>query len=154
MFIVQPWKEKFWSHVKIEGPDDCWLWTGCLLGGGYGGFRVKAKTVRAHRQSWILTHGEIPDGLYVLHKCDNRKCVNPDHLFLGTQQDNMDDMTLKGRQAKGESNGEAKLTAAQITQIRHYHKCGNSQRTIARLFGVNQRTIGGVIRHETWGHVC
>lgn len=145
--------ELFWSKVNIRSPDECWEWTGCLVGKGYGGFGVKRKTVRAHRQSWILTHGEIPDGLQVLHKCDNHTCVNPNHLFLGTNSDNMADKVSKGRQTRGESIKKAKLTAAQIVQIRHYHKCGNSHGTIARLFDVDKVTISNVVNHKTWNHV-
>lgn len=89
------WPERFWSFV--EKTDSCWLWTGAKHPKGYGIFHLRGRTPRAHVLSWILHHGPVPRGLCVLHRCDNPPCVNPDHLFLGTPQDNTDDMTRKGR---------------------------------------------------------
>lgn len=96
----------FWSKVdKSNGDDACWLWTGSVRGYGYGQFWFNSRNRPTHRISWELAHGEIPDGLLVCHRCDNPICVNPKHLFLGTQQDNIDDKTRKGRQAIGDRNG-------------------------------------------------
>lgn len=87
---------RFWTHVDKSG--DCWIWTGARYALGYGAFGPKGTgAMGAHRYSWILAHGEIPAGMKVLHKCDVRCCVNPDHLFLGTQKDNIADMMAKGR---------------------------------------------------------
>ena len=87
--------DKFWKKVDKSG--DCWLWMAGKLEKGYGQFWFDGRTHRAHRMAWLLTNGEIPEGMCVLHKCDNPPCVNPSHLWLGTNQDNMDDMNNKGR---------------------------------------------------------
>lgn len=89
--------KRFWDKVDIKGPDDCWEWQRSLNNGGYGRSHFNGKQIKAHRLSFLLTHHEIPEGMLVLHKCDNPKCVNPDHLFLGTHYDNMQDMKAKGR---------------------------------------------------------
>jgi hypothetical protein len=95
---------RFWSKVNKDGPvlrpelGPCWEWTASLVTGGYGGFSVRRRQTRAHRYSWEETNGPVPSGLFVLHRCDNPPCVRPSHLFLGTIQDNVDDMMAKGRQ--------------------------------------------------------
>lgn len=91
---------EFWSKVAITDDDKCWLWNGACNWKGYGVTWWQKKFNRAHRVSWLITNGNIPNGLFVLHTCDVRNCVNPKHLFLGTHQDNMKDMTAKGRHAK------------------------------------------------------
>jgi hypothetical protein len=91
--------ERFWEKVQKVDGDACWEWTGAKYANGYGEFSVRRSVAKpAHRVAWALTHGSIPDGFWVLHRCDNRKCVRPDHLFLGTAQDNSDDMWAKNRQ--------------------------------------------------------
>ena len=97
---------RFWSFIDAsQGPDACWLWTASVTSGGYGQFKVQPKSLKAHRIAWELAHGDIPIGLSVLHHCDNRRCCNPAHLWLGTHQDNMADMQRKGRAASGDKNG-------------------------------------------------
>jgi hypothetical protein len=97
--------ERFWS--RVDKTDSCWLWTGGLFDDDYGAFRIAGKSFRAHRVSWMIAHGDIPDGLFVCHNCpdgDNPQCVNPAHLWTGTNQENMDDMIAKGRSLTGDRN--------------------------------------------------
>jgi len=89
----------FWNMIDIRSEDECWVWLGSSSGGGYGQSQDKIK--KAHRQSWVYTNGDIPDGMDVCHECDNPPCCNPNHLFLGTHQDNMVDRTRKGRSRNG-----------------------------------------------------
>ena len=105
---------------KIEKTETCWLWTGAIVSGGYGNFNLYGKFWPAHRLMWVISNGDIPLDKCVLHKCDIRKCVNPDHLFIGTRKDNADDMVKKGRQRghKWDKNGRAKLTRSQVKELR------------------------------------
>lgn len=90
--------EALWANVDKSNIDGCWVWTGAITSGGYGHFHHRSTgLIRSHRASWIVANGEIPLGLFVLHRCDNRPCVRPDHLFLGTKKDNTQDMMAKGR---------------------------------------------------------
>jgi hypothetical protein len=151
--------DRFWS--KVEKTDSCWNWTASKFHHGYGSFGVKQPTGKykihyAHRVSYVIEHGSITDGLCVLHSCDNRACVNPAHLWLGTQAQNVADAVAKGRMRTtpryGESNSYSKLTEADVIAIR---KIGSSrpQATIAKEFGVTQSLIGYVIRRTIWKHV-
>ena len=97
---------RFWGKVAKRDGEECWEWQGSRKGGGYGSIGIKGGTVAAHRASWVLTNGAIPDNLWVLHKCDNPPCVRPDHLFLGTRLDNVRDMCAKGRNACRELTAE------------------------------------------------
>jgi hypothetical protein len=110
--------ERFWSKVKKT--KNCWVWTDSIAARGYGRLIFDNKPFPAHRLSWELHYGKIPGRLCVLHKCDNRRCVRPDHLFLGTRADNVYDMVKKGRgkPCRGETNGRSKLTDNQIREIR------------------------------------
>lgn len=116
----------FWSKVlKTEG--GCWMWTGCIAANGYGNLVRGSRALKSHRYSWELVYGEIPVGRKVLHKCDVRACCNPEHLFLGTHQDNMEDMKSKGRASHGLNHVHLKLTPEQIAQIRKEGKTGSYQ---------------------------
>jgi len=138
--------ESWYTAVPESG---CWLWTGGLLWNGYGAFKHQGHPRRAHRVSWELANGPIPEGMQVLHTCDVRSCVNPDHLFLGSQLANMHDMIRKGRKvaSPGERNGMAKLTAAQAAEIRADTRV---QRAIAQDYGVSQSLVSLIKLGVTW----
>lgn len=150
-----PIEKRFWEKVdKSAGPTGCWPWIASQFTDGYGHFRNSNKTVRAHRFSWQLHNGQIPEGLLVCHKCDNPLCVNPTHLFLGTPADNMHDKAAKGRQPRGEMCGRFGLTAEQVLEIRSKHKVGGiSQAQLGRDYGVSRNQIGAVVHRRQWRHV-
>jgi hypothetical protein len=146
---------RFWSRVKQAGSDECWEWTAAKHKFGYGMLGVDNKVVYAHRFSWELHFGIIPDGLEVLHSCDNPPCCNPRHLFLGTQRDNVVDMGNKNRRnggsMPGEAHPQAKLTLEKIRIIRmQYAQGGISQRKMARLYNVCQTTIADIVLNKSW----
>ena len=147
-------EERFWEKVDIGNTGECWEWQGCKLPAGYGKLGRKYETVYAHRISWTLNHGNIPNGICVLHKCDNPSCVNPEHLFLGTLDDNNKDMTRKRRQARGETQSWAKLTESDVRIARRlYTEEGISFKALGQRFGVRDTTIREAILGITWGHV-
>src|SRR5688572_24439688 len=119
-----------------KGPG-CWIWQGAT-DGRYGEARLNGKKQKTHRIAWTLVNGEIPEGMFALHRCDNPPCVNPDHLFLGTKKDNRADCLQKGRQARGEMNGSALLTADAVRAIR---ASSLPHRELARMFGVVRSAI-------------
>ena len=156
-------EDRFWEKVNKNGkvvyPElgKCWEWT-ASKSRGYGQFRRNRKQEKSHRVAWTLTKGEIPSGLLVLHKCDNPVCVNPEHLFLGTYQDNMDDMVEKGRDVKiagefGETHHSAKLTEEDVLEIRNLKKKGVKAKVLAEHYGVHQVTISSIVRKHTWKHI-
>lgn len=138
--------------TKGEG---CWDWTGYLLWNGYGRLRVsRTKSATAHKIAWTLEYGEIPEGLCVLHKCDNRRCVRPSHLFLGTKADNNRDRAAKGRgkEQHGESSPNARLTNDDVMRIRAMRGVV-TQLQIASAFGVSRGHISMIQRGLKWGHI-
>jgi hypothetical protein len=166
-WIAAETPKRFWSLVEKTGhPRGCWIYTGRLnvARNGYGYFDDRRRTTSAHRYAWQLTQGDIPHGLDVCHTCDNPPCVNPDHLFLGTQKDNAQDMKQKGRSTVGERSGTAKLTEVQVREIRalyvgrqrtkgHGRYSPISQAALARRFGVDRATIQFVVARKTWKHL-
>lgn len=130
---------RFWDHVSL--PDGCWVWKASTFDTGYGQFKFGERTVRTHRFLWEQVYGPIPDGLDVLHHCDNPPCVRLDHLFLGTDQDNSDDKVAKRRHGFGERHPRAKLTDAQVAEIRARRAAGERPYKLAREFGVTYMQI-------------
>lgn len=154
----------FWQKVRKAGPDECWEWTACLGAGGYGKFGVgKQNTSDAHRVAFFLVNGDIPDDKpCILHRCDNRKCVNPAHLFAGTKRDNTQDMFRKGRAGqqtgawkatKGSGFKSAKLNEAKVLAIRARLASGDDAHTIARDYGVSPGLIYHIKHRRSWTHV-
>lgn len=151
-----PLRERFWSKVRRGPIGSCWLWVAGTDGSGYGMFAPNGNTIGAHRVSWVLEMGEIPDGLCVLHQCDNPPCVNPTHLFLGTHQSNSDDKCRKGRQYHpvGEKNGRSKLLSADVKKIHElFLRASLSKEALGRQFGVSSTTIRHILTGETWPHL-
>lgn len=150
--------EKFWNKINFGEPDQCWEWTG-FIDYGYGRFGRKMNgrwgSMLAHRMMWIYVHGEIPEGQCVLHSCDNRKCCNPAHHFLGTKKENNEDRDRKGRHIalRGSENGQSKLKEIDIPIIRSRIKAGESVCRVAREYGVSHKTLSQAYTGKTWGHV-
>lgn len=167
-FADQNLLTRFWRRVtKLEGDDACWVATK-LKATGYGHIQVRRAdgafiSEGMHRTSWRLHRGPIPPGLYVCHRCDNRACVRPDHLFIGTIQDNHTDMVLKGRHARGltsgrygkpgqrgEASGTARLTNREVIDIRRLYAVGASYQQLVLMFGVSFGCIKDVVLQKTW----
>jgi len=145
------WIERYWDKVEVRGADECWEWTAAQDGHGYGAVGIGGKVFKAHRVSWKLAYGPIPEGLCVLHHCDNRHCVNPNHLWLGTRADNNRDMADKGRVARGARQGSAKLTRGGVWNIRQLYSSGDhSHRSLAARFGVSHQQIGHIVNSQHW----
>lgn len=144
---------RFWGYVEKRPSDECWEWTGTIDTHGYGHMRIGGRRLRlAHRLSYLINHGEFDQSLHVLHRCDNRKCVNPTHLFLGSNAENMADMVAKGRAAhrQGQDNPRARLTASDIRAIRTDER---PERAIAKEYGVSHGHINNIKSRRVWGSV-
>ncbi len=149
--------EKFWEKVSVRGPTECWPWTAGTKGNNeYGNFCVAGTpTSVASRMAWILSRGPIPEGLWVLHTCDNPPCCNPAHLFLGTPKRNTSDMHTKGRAKppRGQRNGNHKLTELQVILMKQKMREGQSTRSVGLEFGVSHTTADWIKRGKLWKHV-
>ena len=152
----QSLSDRFYSYVDFSSPNGCWNWSASTRH-GYGQFFYNGKIVAAHRLSWELANGPIPDGLVVRHKCpngDNPSCVNPAHLRLGTHQDNVNDKVEADRQVKGENIVQSKLTEEGVIAIRDLYRTGNfTQKEIACNYNMNRKHIGEIIRGNQWKHI-
>lgn len=146
--------ERFWRKVDKTG--DCWVWTGGKHKDGYGLTGVTGKTELAHRVAWEFTNGKIPEGLHVLHKCDNPPCVRPDHLFVGTHLDNMQDMNNKGRLKTtgmaGEKHPLSVLSEVNVLDIREMAKT-MTQTSIALIYKVSRQAVGDIVCRRNWRHI-
>lgn len=142
----KPLSERFWSKVDKKHISGCWLWMANKNTQGYGSFDIDGKGKRAHRVAYELHYGSIPKGKLVCHHCDNPSCVRPDHLFLGTQQDNVNDMVRKGRACR-------KLTDEQILSMRALYKNGISYKELSQQFDTVFDNVYKIINRQTWKHI-
>lgn len=146
----------FWMKVKRGKDNECWNWSGCTTEDGYGLFCMDYKQYLTHRLAWENRNGKIPKGMHVLHSCDNPKCCNPNHLSLGTVQENMKDKVDKERQFKGKHNQPSKprLTLEDIADIKTLYDSGEySQRGLARLYGVGHLQVFKIIHGKSSPHI-
>jgi hypothetical protein len=151
---MRPLAVRFWE--KVRKANSCWLWTGSVNAAGYGQVQCtdRKRPVLSHRVSWELANGSIPDGQCVLHRCDNPRCVNPDHLFIGTQLDNIADAVTKRRNPRGAQFPQAKLRDADVRTIRRRYSTGGiTQMKLAQEYGVSDGVICEIISRKRWTHV-
>ena len=144
--------DDFYEPVTEAG---CWLWMGSIDSKGYGGIKVDGKQMGAHRRSWVLANGPIPDRLHVLHKCDTPSCVNPSHLFLGTNYDNVQDMVRKGRARGGNGAYKAPAKPAMASARDKFIEFGGERKSIAewcRVLGLRYNTVKARICNKGWAH--
>lgn len=144
-------REEFVGLVRVEPNTGCWIWQHKVDRKGYGRTWWNGREGFAHRLAFVLWRGPIPDAMGVLHKCDTPPCCNPEHLFLGTQRDNMADKTAKGRQQRGERCWKARLTAEQVAQIKAAH--GATQAAIAAIYGVTREAVSRIRCGRNWAWV-
>lgn len=148
--------DRFWEKVEEGEPDQCWEWTAGKITSGYGSFWLHGRQVLAHRVAWELVNGPIPGGLLVCHHCDNPGCVNPSHLFLGSDWDNAADRDAKGRgnMGTGEASLNPKLTDAKVLEIRQKYAIGKyTLLELGRLYGCSEANISYIVRGLTWSHI-
>lgn len=146
--FIKTREKRFWE--KVEKSDGCWSWRGGKTGAGYGEFCKQL----AHRFSYKLANGKIPYGKFVLHSCDNPACVNPKHLRVGTQRDNIRDASRKHRINHGEDRPQHKLTETQVLEIRSIYSAGNiSQVELAKKYKVSERNIFNIVHRFRWKHI-
>lgn len=149
--------DHFWGKVRIKGKNECWEWKNPKSRNDYISFRILGRTTSCHRISWELTFGAIPSGLFVLHHCDNPICVNPNHLFLGTQTDNMRDKMEKGRwrgnNLCGEKASNVKLSKRDVLRILNLSRRGKTRYELADKFGVSYSAIKSILTGNSWSSI-
>ena len=148
---------RFWSKVRKRKSTECWNWTAYVGTSGYGSFRSHSprRPEYAHRVSWELTHGPIPDGMCVLHRCDNKLCQNPSHLFLGTRQENNQDRDRKGRSHHliGEAHPHSRIAERDVIKIRSAYQSGKTISALAREYAYTRQGMDAIVSHKLWKHV-
>jgi hypothetical protein len=153
--------DRFWRNVNKT--ETCWLWTASTNPFGYGVLRYRGRSLTMHRQSWELHFGPIPDGLCVLHKCDVPQCVRPDHLFIGTKKDNMQDASRKGRTSpqtmrdvyvRAGRASHSKLTEDDVRAIRAGHAAGSTLKALGERHGLTKAGVSLIVRRKTWTDVA
>ena len=154
----EEFERNFWGNInKGIDPEECDQWIGPKLRGGYGYMWYRGASLLPHRYIFEKVYGPVPPGMFVCHTCDNPACVNPEHLFLGTPKDNVQDMMRKGRQASssqtahpGEKNGSAKLTGEEVKGIRQLLKGGTTQMEISVRYSISQQAISNIVLGRAW----
>lgn len=149
-------RKRFWDKVKVAAENDCWEWIGGRHERGYGMMTIRHKGVRSHRFSYLIHNGPLPANSCVCHRCDNPPCVNPEHLFLGTHKENMEDRDGKGRNVnkRGDDNGASVLTSDQVREIKRLRDTGEmTQRAVAKRYGVGQGTVSRIVLGQCWAHL-
>lgn len=155
MKITESDKKRFWAKVDIKDDDDCWLWRTYCDKGGYGRFVINNQSREAHRIAWMIVYGDIPKDFCVCHKCDVPNCVNPKHLFVGTQRDNIQDCIAKDRRAKlfGSEVATAILTEQEVTKIKYRLLNKETCTAIARSYNVDRTTISKIKCNKNWQQI-
>lgn len=148
--LIQGTRARFMKFVQTEDPAQCWEWQSTRNNSGYGKFWLDGRTDIAHRVSYRLHKGPIPEGLHVRHTCDNPPCVNPHHLLVGTGKRNARDALERGKYRRGSGNGRAKLTEGQVSEIRRCWDDGETQASMAHRFGVSRSAIQWVLNGRNW----
>lgn len=154
---AQTIEQRLWSRIERGSDDACWLWTGAHTPAGYGVIGYLGKQTTAHRLVYSLTYGPIPQNQIVCHSCDNPRCCNPKHLWLGSDKTNSDDKIVKGREGHPDNHGtrnpHARLTAEDVVTIRQVYGDGHSLRQLANEYGVNPPAIWKIVTRRTWKHI-
>lgn len=146
-------RSRLYDKTLMSDEESCWPWLGARNSRGYGSLRIGDAIHSAHRVSYIVHKEPIPEGMHVIHACDQPSCVNPNHLSLGTHADNMDDRQKKGRTARGSNNGKSKLTESDVRAIKIMLAEGRLHTYIAERFPITRRAVGYIASGDTWAHV-